>query len=100
MAKNEASLHLNTSHDTSEFCCASVELWWRESGQFDYPDADEILAFCDGGGSNSSSTYIFKEDLQALSNRLDMKIRIAHYPPYCSKYNLIEHRVFPHVTRS
>ena len=100
LAKNEASLHLNTSHDTSEFCCESIELWWRESGQFDYPEADEILALCDGGGSNSSSTYIFKEDLQALSNRLGLKIRIAHYPPYCSKYNPIEHRVFPHVTRA
>ncbi len=28
------------------------------------------------------------------------EIRIAHYPPYCSKYNPIEHRLFPHVTRA
>ena len=100
LAKNEASLHLNTSCDTSELCCESIELWRCEQGQFDYPDADEVLALCDGGGSNSASAYIFKEDLQALSNRLGMKIRIAHYPPYCSKYNPIEHRVFPHVTRA
>jgi len=25
---------------------------------------------------------------------------VAHYPPYCSKYNPIEHRLFPHVTRA
>ena len=25
---------------------------------------------------------------------------MAHFPPYCSKYNPIEHRFFPHVTRS
>ena len=25
---------------------------------------------------------------------------MAHYPPYCSKYNPIEHRQFPHVTRA
>ncbi len=24
--------------------------------------------------------------------------RGAHYPPYCSKYNPIEHRLFPHLT--
>ena len=24
----------------------------------------------------------------------------AHYPPYTSKYNPIEHRLFPHVTRA
>ena len=23
---------------------------------------------------------------------------MAHYPPYCSKYNPIEHRLFPHLT--
>jgi len=100
LAKNEASLHLNTSHDTSELACESIELWWRQQGSADYPDADELLVLCDGGGSNSASHYIFKEDLQALSNRLGLKIRIAHYPPYCSKYNPIEHRVFPHVTRA
>ena len=25
---------------------------------------------------------------------------MAHYPPYTSKYNLIEHRLFPHLTRA
>jgi len=25
---------------------------------------------------------------------------MAHYPPYTSKWNPIEHRVFPHITRS
>ncbi|MCP4460191.1 MAG: ISAzo13 family transposase, partial [Cytophagales bacterium] len=100
LRKNEASLHLNTSHDTTEFACESIELWWCEQGRFDYPCADELLILCDGGGSNSSSAYIFKEDLQLLSNRLGLRLRIAHYPPYCSKYNPIEHRVFPHVTRA
>jgi len=98
--KNEASVHLNTSSDTSEFACESIELWWREQGRFDYMNSGELLVLCDGGGSNSASSYLFKEDLQALSNRINLKIRIAHYPAYCSKYNPIEHRVFPHVTRA
>ena len=55
---------------------------------------------CDGGGSNSATRYVFKEELQKLANRLGITIRIAHYPPYCSKYNPIEHRLFPHVTRA
>lgn len=100
IAKNEASVHLNGSCDTSELACDSIGLWHDEQGNSDYPDATDLLVLCDGGGSNSSSHYIFKEDLQALSNRLGLKIRICHYPPYCSKYNPIEHRVFPHVTRA
>jgi hypothetical protein len=50
--------------------------------------------------SNSASQYLFKEDLQRLVDRLGIEIRVAHYPPYCSKYNPIEHRLFPHVTRA
>ena len=30
----------------------------------------------------------------------DVRIRIAHYPPYTSKYNPIEHRLFPHLSRA
>jgi hypothetical protein len=43
---------------------------------------------------------VFKEALEALAQRLGLEIRVAHYPPYCSKYNPIEHRLFPHVTRA
>ena len=95
-----ASIHLNTSHDTSELSCDSVFLWWVEEGFKTYPHATRLLILCDGGGSNSAKFYIFKEDLQRLANRLGIEVRVAHYPPYCSKYNLIEHRVFPHVTRA
>jgi hypothetical protein len=100
VAKNEASVHLNASCDTSELACDSIGLWFGEQGSTDYPGATDLLVLCDGGGSNSASQYIFKEDLQTLANRLGLKIRVCHYPPYCSKYNPIEHRVFPHVTRA
>jgi len=65
-----------------------------------YAFATSILFLCDGRGSNSSNYYIFKEDLQKLANEIGIEIRIAHYPPYTSKYNPIEHRLFPHVTRA
>jgi hypothetical protein len=35
-----------------------------------------------------------------LADKLKIEIRIAHYPPYTSKYNPIEHRLFPHITRT
>ena len=98
--KNELHLHLNASSDTSEFACESLELWWNEQGKDDYKGSNEVLVLCDGGGSNSSRSYLFKEDLQALGERTQVKWRIAHYPPGCSKYNPIEHKAFPHVTRA
>ena len=100
LKQNKGIINLGTSKDTSEFVTDCIELWWMEVGQFDYPNADKILVLCDGGGSNSSRHYIFKADLQNLVNRLNIPIRIAHYPPYCSKYNPIEHRLFPHMSRA
>lgn len=100
MTHNIGYLTIGTSHDTSEFACACIERWWLTYGKFDYPTATEILLLCDGGGSNNARHYLFKQDLQALANRIDIAIRIAHYPPYTSKYNPIEHRLFPHVTRA
>ena len=100
VGRNEGFMHLNTSHDTSELTCDSIAAWWEDHGRATYPKAKELLVLCDGGGSNSASRYVFKEQLQRLASRLGLEIRVAHYPPYCSKYNPIEHRLFPHVTRA
>jgi hypothetical protein len=97
---NIGYIQIGTSHDTSEFACDSFRHWWYQHGRQHYPNATSILVLCDGGGSNSSRQYLFKEDLQHLSDEIGVEIRIAHYPPYCSKYNPIEHRLFPHVTRA
>ena len=32
VARNEGYIHLNTSHDTSKFCCDSVAYWWKQQG--------------------------------------------------------------------
>jgi hypothetical protein len=100
MVRNEGYITIGTSKDTSEFSCDNIEKWWNDVGVYHYPNATEILILADGGGSNSSSHYIFKQDLQNLAIKLGLSIRMAHYPPYTSKYNPIEHRLFPHVTRA
>jgi hypothetical protein len=97
---NIGYLHLGLSKDTSQFACVCIRTGWYQYGQAAYPTATAILGLCDGGGSNHTHHYIFKEDLQKLADELGIEIRIAHYPPYCSKYNPIEHRLFPHVTRA
>ena len=100
LQRNRGFINIGTSRDTSEFACDSLRNWWQQEGKTDYPNATSILVLCDGGGSNNSRYYIFKQDLQALADEIGIEIRIAHYPPYCSKYNPIEHRLFPHVTQA
>jgi hypothetical protein len=97
---NRGYVHLGTSHDTSAFACDCLADWWPRFGAAQYPQGKELLLLCDGGGSNSANTYLFKADLQGLVNGLELPVRVAHYPPYCSKYNPIEHRLFPHLTRA
>lgn len=99
LALNLGYIHIGTSHDTAAFACDCLRHWWQHYGQPQYPTATSILLLCDGGGSNGSRHYIFKQELQALVNELGIEIRIAHYPPYTSKYNPIEHRLFPHLSR-
>jgi len=100
LVHNKGYINIGTSRDTSQFVCDSLRQWWYTQGQVDYPQATAILVLCDGGGSNNSRYYIFKQDLQELADEIGLEIRIAHYPPYCSKYNPIEHRLFPHVTQA
>ncbi len=98
---NRGYLTLGTSKNTSEFACEAIKLWWINYGMSLYPQAHSILIKCDDeGGSNNSNYYIFKSDLQKLVNELNMEINIAHYPPYTSKYNPIEHRLFFQVARA
>lgn len=98
--QNRGYISLGTSRDTSEFACACLRNWWLDYGRFDYPQATAILLLCDCGGSNNVRHYLFKQDLQTLADELGIELRIAHYPPYTSKYNPIEHRLFPHLTRA
>jgi hypothetical protein len=100
LARNEGYIHLNTSHDTSELCRDSLALWWERYGHRHYPNARRLLMLCDGGGGNSAHRHVFKEALQTLADQLGLEIRVAHYPPYCSRHNPIEHRLFPHITRA
>lgn len=100
MKKNKAYINIGTSYETAEFICDSLQNWWLNHGKKDYPHAQEILIYCDAGGANSYRHNIFKVELQTLVNKINMPIKIMHYPPYTSKWNPIEHRVFPHITRA
>ena len=100
MKKNIAYINIGISHETAAFVCDSLKNWWFNHGQNDYSNANEILIFCDAGGANSYRHNVFKVALQNLANEINMPLKIVHYPPYTSKWNPIEHRVFPHITRA
>lgn len=97
---NLGHVSLGTRRDTSEFAVESLLGWWREQGRVLYPDAEESLLLCDGGGSNSARTYLFKQDVLGFTKEAGLRVRVAHYRPDTSKWNPLGHRLFPHLTRA
>ena len=97
--KNSCYLSIGTNKDTAEFVKDNIDYHWNTSIKNDYPKAKKMLILCDGGGSNSSSHYVVKEQFKQLSEKLQMQIVVAHYPPYCSKWNPVEHKAFSYISK-
>ena len=98
--ENVGFLTLGTSRETSAFVCDAIALAWEVLFSAMYPHATEVILLCDCGGANAARSLRFKEDMIDLSRRLGLRVRIAHYPPYTSKWNPIEHRLFSQVERA
>ena len=97
---NTGYLTLGVSHDTAEFVCDNFIHIWQQFLQWKYPNAHTICILCDGGGSNACSHHIVKQTLMKLASTIGVNIIMVHYPPYCSKYNPIEHCMFGPISRS
>ena len=98
--RNEGYMFLGQSADTADFAADCLLEYHKYYGSKMYSEAKEMLILCDAGGSNGARNRRFKEKLHLLANHTGLKIRVAHYPSYCSKYNPCDHRLFPHVTRA
>ncbi len=97
---NEGFLTLGNSRETGDFVCDAIALAWESHFAARYPNATEVFLTFDAGGANAARSWRFKEDLVALSRRLGLRLRVAHDPPYPSKWHPIEHRLFSQVERS
>lgn len=100
LQRNEAYLSIGTNHETADFITDNLYWWWQNFGIHQYPDARTILVLCDAGGANSYRHYAFKKQMLLLADKIGVDFIICHYPPYSSKHNPIEHRVFPHLHRA
>lgn len=97
MHRNEGYMTIGSSHETAEFIKDNLLWWWDNFGIHHYPNAASILILCDSGGANGHRHHIFKKEMQQLAKMIGLDIIICHYPPYASKWNPIEHRLFAHV---
>ena len=97
---NRGYISIGGSSETADFILDNLLWWWWEYGIHQYPDAKNILLLCDSGGANSYRHHIFKHRIMDFAKQTGLSIIVCHYPPYCSKWNPIEHRLFSHVHRA
>lgn len=66
-----------------------LEMWWRENCN-SYGNLEELMIELDGGSAIRSNRTQFIKRMVEFSKLSNLKIRLVYYPPYHSKYNLIE----------
>ena len=98
VAANDGFVSVGVDHDTPVFAVTTIEAWWKQVGSKRYPDACELFITADAGGSNGYRARVWKHELQRLADKLDIAIRVSHFPPGTSKWNKIEHRLFSFVS--
>jgi Rhodopirellula transposase DDE domain len=85
----ELSLYFAQSALTSDFIVDMVEMWWqRIRGRF--PKVKTLLINQDNGPENSSRRTQYVKRLLGFADGYGVKVELACYPPYHSKYNPIE----------
>ena len=97
---NRGYISIGASSETADFVVDNLLWWWQQHGIHQYPDAQNILLLCDAGGANSYRHLIFKHRMMKFAEQTGLSVIVCHYPPYCSKWNPIEHRLFSQVHRA
>ena len=99
--KNTGYVAVGLSHNTPEFAVSVIARWWQEEGRIIYPDANQLLILADGGGANGSRSRVWKLNLQEkLCDQFQLTVTVCHYPPGCSKWNPVEHRLFSEISKN
>jgi hypothetical protein len=82
-------LYFAQSALTSDFIVDVLEMWWQ-GVRGNYPKVKTLLINQDNGPENSSRRTQYVKRLVGFAKEYEIKVRLACYPPYHSKYNPIE----------
>jgi Rhodopirellula transposase DDE domain len=101
VAKNTGYVVVGLSHNTPEFATSSISSWWQDECRGVYPGSAELLILADGGGGNGYRSRAWRWNLQVkICNPHRLTVTVCHYPPGCSKWNPVEHRLFSQISNN
>jgi transposase len=81
-------LFFTKSKVTADFMVDAIEQFWIKSGYRETKDT--LIINADNGPENSSRRTQFMKRIVEFAARYQVKVILAYYPPYHSKYNPIE----------
>ncbi len=82
-------LYLTRSKVTSDFIVDRLEQWWQEV-RLRFLKVKTLVINLDNGPENHSRRTQFLKRIVAFAQRYGLRVHLAYYPPYHSKYNPIE----------
>jgi Rhodopirellula transposase DDE domain len=86
---DQLSIYFGQSAETSDFIVDCLSNWWQNH-QAEYPHLETLLIDLDGGSATRSNRTQFIKRMVEFAQTTHLKIHLVYYPPYHSKYNLIE----------
>lgn len=86
---NELFVYGVTSKVTSDCLVDRIEEWWGEVGER-FGHVTRLLINLDNGPENHSRRSQFIQRLVEFVDKTGLRVNLAYYPPYHSKYNPIE----------
>jgi hypothetical protein len=91
-------VNVGIDHDTGAFPVASILGWRRNGGESLCPKAKSLVITADAGGSNCWRLRLWEFELQKLADKTGLSVSVCHFPPGTSKWNKVEHRLFPFIS--
>jgi transposase len=82
-------LYMARSKITSDFIVDRLEQWWQEV-RLRFLGVKTLVINLDNGPENHSRRTQFLKRIVAFAQKYQLKVHLAYYPPYHSKYNPIE----------
>jgi hypothetical protein len=86
---HRAYLYFTRNRVTSDFIADCFLDCWANL-RSDFPDVHTLLLLQDNGPENHSRRTQFMNRMVQIADQLQLKLQLAYYPPYHSKYNPVE----------
>jgi transposase len=82
-------LYMARSKITSDFIVDRLEQWWQEV-RLRFLTVKTLVINLDNGPENHSRRTQFLKRIMEFARKYGLRVQLAYYPPYHSKYNPIE----------